>query len=719
MIEYFDKILESLHLPFSDPVLVFAIVLFIILLAPLVFKKIKVPGIIGLILSGIIIGPYGLNLIENNSAINLFSTIGLLYIMFIAGLELDMNQFKANRNRSIVFGFFTFTIPLLIGYPVCHYILGYSITSSLLIASMFSTHTLIAYPIVSRLGIAKNQAVAITVGGTILTDTAVLMILAVIIGYDQGNLSNEFWIKLGISLTVFSIIMFALIPRISKWFFRNLESEKHSHYIYVLFVVFLAAFLAEISGLEPIIGAFVAGLVLNRMIPHSSVLMNRIEFIGNSLFIPFFLISVGMMVDLRVVFSGFDTLIVAIILTVVAIVGKWIAAFFTQQVFRYSRTQRKLIFGLSSSHAAATLAIIIVGHNVGIIDDNVLNGTIILILFTCIISSFVTERAATNIILEEENEDLEKRKVVFTKNEHILIPVAKIESLERLLIFSDLVINRTLKHEISLLSIVPFDKNSEINVVKAKKALNPVTVQASASEVKTNAIVTVDHNIAGAISRISKEIWADIIIMGWPQPTAPIDKFVGTTMSSIIENTDITIFTCYFNKALETHDNIVLVSLPLSETEIGFLLWFQKIAALAQELSKPIIYYCDKKTEEAVRRVIVSKKLDILVKFERNENWDNFNEISENVDSDDLVIVVSTRPNNISYRGVLENLPNKMVKSFFYNSRIIIYPQQEILHHTIEVYDDISSAPLNRSIETYDKIRRWISYRINNIKRNK
>lgn len=713
MIDYLNEIVKNLKLPFSDPVLAFAIILFIILLTPLVFKKIRIPGIIGLILSGVIIGPYGLNLIEYNSAIGLFSTIGLLYIMFIAGLELDMSQFKANRNRSVVFGILTFSVPLLIGYPVCHYFLEYNITSSLLISSMFSTHTLIAYPIVSKLGISKNQAVAITVGGTILTDTAVLMILAIILGYGQGNLTNQFWIRLLISLVIFSVIMFAIIPRVSRWFFRKLESEKYSHYIYVLFVVFLAAFLAELSGLEPIIGAFVAGLVLNRQIPHSSVLMNRIEFIGNSLFIPFFLISVGMIINLNVVFSSFDTLVIAIILTIIAIIGKWTAAFLTQQIFRYSKDQRKLIFGLSSSHAAATLAIIIVGHEAGIIDENVLNGTIILILFTCIISSFVTERAATNIVIGEENEDLERRKIVFTKNEHILIPVAKLESLERLMIFSSLIINKSLKHEISLLSIVPFDKNSEINVLKAKKVLVPITEQAAASEIKTNAIVTIDHNIAGGISRISKEIWADIIVMGWPQPTDIIDKLVGSTMSSIIENTDITIFNCYFNRPLETHNNIILISVSLSEVEIGFLLWFQKVAALSKELSKPIIYYCDENTQIAVRKIINLKNLEIMIKFVPTNNWDNLNEISEGISTDDLVIFASTRQGSISYRGALENLPNKMVKSFLYNSRIIVYPQQENLHHTIEVYDDISSAPLNRSIETYNRLRRWLNSRFN------
>jgi Kef-type K+ transport system membrane component KefB len=436
MLDYFQSLMHEFELPLKNPVLVFSLVLLIILLSPILLKKLNIPGIIGLILSGVLVGPHGLNLLAKNSAVDLFSTIGLLYIMFIAGLELDLNEFKANRNKSIAFGFFTFSIPLMLGYPVVYYLLGYDFNASFLTASMFATHTLVAYPIVSKLGVAKNQAVAITVGGTILTDTAVLIILAVIMENSKGTLNQEFWIRLSISLVIFSAIMFLLIPRIAKWFFRKLESEKHSHYIFVLAVVFFAAFLAEIAGIEAIIGAFVAGLALNKLIPHSSALMNRIEFIGNSLFIPFFLISVGMLVDIRVIMSGPMALIIAGTLTVVAIAGKWLAAAVTQLIFKYTGAQRQLIFGLSGAHAAATLAVILVGFNAGVIDENILNGTIILILFTCIIASFATEKAAKKIIKESEGDDFEVIIPSEMEDEHILLPIANVENIEKLLEFS-------------------------------------------------------------------------------------------------------------------------------------------------------------------------------------------------------------------------------------------------------------------------------------------
>ena len=335
-----NELTEHFQLPLHNTVLIFSLVLFIILLAPVVLNRIRIPGIIGLIVSGIIIGPEGLNLLEDSLFVDVFSTIGLLYIMFIAGLELDLNEFKATKNKSIIFGFLTFSIPLALGFPVCHYLLGFDVNASLLTASMFATHTLVTYPIVSKLGVSKNIAVAITVGGTILTDTAVLILLAVILGSHTGGLTQEFWIRLGVSFILFSAFMFLVIPRIAKWFFKTLESEKHSHYIFVLSVVFFSAFLAELAGLESIIGAFVAGLALNKLIPNSSALMNRIEFIGNSLFIPFFLISVGMVVDVSVILSGPMALIIAATLTAVAITGKWIAAFFTQLILNFQKDNK-------------------------------------------------------------------------------------------------------------------------------------------------------------------------------------------------------------------------------------------------------------------------------------------------------------------------------------------------------------------------------------------
>lgn len=708
MLEFYRELLKEFELPLHNPILVFSLILFIILLSPILLRKINIPGIIGLIISGVVIGPHGFYILEKNSAIDLFSTIGLLYIMFIAGLELDMNEFKANRNKSILFGFFTFIIPLSVGFPVCHYLLGYDFNASFLTASMFATHTLVAYPIVSKFGVSKNQAVAITVGGTILTDTAVLIILAVIMGNHQGSLNEEFWIRLGASLAIFSAIMFFVIPRIAKWFFSKLESEKHSHYIFVLSVVFFAAFLAEAAGVEAIIGAFVAGLALNKLIPHSSALMNRIEFLGNSLFIPFFLISVGMLVDVSVIMSGPMALIIALTLSAVALTGKWLAALITQLVFKYTGAQRQLIFGLSGAHAAATLAVILVGYKAEIIDENILNGTIILILITCIVASFSTERAAKKIILETEDSTEDHLNINKAQSEHILLPIANTENFEKLLEFSIFMKDKKSANPISVLTVVSNNAEAEQNIVKTRNKLEDYVKQASASETKVNVITTIDHNAASGIARVSREIMADIIVLKWPRRTGFIDKLMGQKLESILLNTDKTTFICHLEKPLIVHKRLVIATPPLVEHESGFEYWLIKTAKLAQELSIPILFYCNEATEKSIEKVYANEKISISFSVNHFDDWDDFLILSRYIKEEDLFVLVSARRGAASYISALDNLPSKLEKHFPLNSIVVIYPQQYSQEYSIERFDDINAEPLNKGIETIQKLGKGI-----------
>ncbi len=709
MTDFFKHLIHEFDLPLENPILIFSLILFIILLSPILLRRLNIPGIIGLIIAGVVIGPHGLGILEKSSAIDLFSTIGLLYIMFIAGLELDMNEFKSNRNKSLLFGLFTFIIPLAAGFPVCHYLLGYDFNASFLTASMFATHTLVAYPIVSKLGVSKNQAVAVSVGGTILTDTAVLLILAVIIGNSQGNLDKEFWIRLLVSLAIFSFIMFFIIPKIAKWFFRKLESEKHSHYIFVLSVVFFAAFLAEVAGVEPIIGAFVAGLALNKLIPHSSALMNRIEFIGNSLFIPFFLIGVGMLVDVSVITKGPNALIIAGTLSAVALIGKWLAALFTQLVFKYSAAQRQLIFGLSGAHAAATLAVILVGYRAGILDENILNGTIILILVTCIVASFATERAAKKIIVESDDADEIIKTNGAASSEHILLPIASVQNIEKLLELAIFIKDKKSANPVSILSVVSNNNEAEINILKARNKLEEFVKQASASETKVNVITTIDHNTASGITRISREIMADMIILGWPQRAGFFDKLIGEKIDSILNNTDKTTFICHLEKPLVLHKRIVIAAPPLSEHENGFGLWMSKMTKLAQELSISIVMYCNEATEKAVEKYLKTTRQTSVISIKSFSDWEDFLIISKDINEDDLFVLVSARKGATSYIGVLENLPSKIEKYFPNNSRFVIYPQQ-FDNFSDERYSDldISSEPLSKGIEAVQKISKEI-----------
>ncbi len=668
-----EEISESFKLPWQNPVLIFSLILFIILIAPTVLNRLKIPGIIGLILSGAIIGPHALNLLEKGLFTEVFSTVGLLYIMFIAGLELDMNEFKAHRNRSITFGFFSFAIPLGIGFPVCFYLLDYDFYASLLTASMFATHTLVTYPIVSRLRVSSNPAVAVTVGGTILTDTAVLVLLAVIVGAHKGSLSLEFWVRLIISLAVFMGIMFYIVPKITQWFFKKMASEKYAHFIFVLSMVFLAAFLAQLAGVEAIIGAFVAGLALNPLIPNSSVLFNRIEFIGNALFIPFFLISVGMLVDASVLFNGPWALIVAGTLIVVAITGKWLAAFFTQQVFKYSKSERQLIFGLSNAHAAATLAIILVGYREGILDINILNGTIVLILVTCVVASFATERAAKKVLISSGEANDAQTSFIDTA-ERLLIPIINTANMEKALEFAVLIKESRSTFPVSILTVVPNNTEAEKNIATARRTLEDFVYETTALESSVEVIATIDHNASSGIARVAKEIMSNIIILGWPRKTGFVDKIVGGKMDVILNGTGKTIFICHFEQPLANHKRLILAVPPLAELEGGFSVWLPKMAQLAQELATPIFYYCNETTQKAILRFFKSRRINNKPTFHDLPQWDSFVDNLPNLGQQDLCVFVAAREGSVSYLRAMENLAVKTDTTFKARSKIIVYP---------------------------------------------
>lgn len=698
---FFDQIAHEFERPFQNPVLVFSVILFIILLSPILLRKLKIPGIIGLIISGVIIGPHGINLLEQNSAVKLFSTIGLLYIMFIAGLELDLKEFQRNKNKSLVFGFLTFIIPLVIGFPVCFYLLNYGFTASLLISSMFSTHTMVSYPIVSKFGIAKNEAVALTVGGTILTDTAVLILLAIILSSNSGGLGLAFWVQLVASLAVFSGIMFWIIPKVTAWFFQRLESEKSSHYIFVLSIVFFAAFLAELAGVEPIIGAFVAGLALNRLIPYSSTLMNRIEFIGQSIFIPFFLISVGMLVDISVLMNGPAAVIIAVTLSVVALIGKWLAASATRTIFRYSSDQRLLIFGLSSSHAAATLAVILVGFQTKIIDENALNGTILLILVTCLTATIVTENASRRILTSEKDEPLLKSQSL--EDEHILIPLANLNNMEMLLEFAVFLKNKKSKNPVTILSVVPNNEEAEKNLVKAKKNLQSLVKMASANETKVNIIVNIDYNIASGIIRASQEIMADTIMIGWPRKIGLIGRFIETKTASIISGTSKAIYICHFEYPLVGHKKIIVVCPPLGELEPGFEVWLSKISVLSKELSLDIFCYCNPKSKEAITEHFDHRKVNGGFSFCDQFDLPNLQLLQQYVSPEDMLIYIAARRASISYENCMENIQERLDKQFIKNSRIILYPRTYHVDSKYNEYGDINAEPLNQGFEKFQK----------------
>jgi Kef-type K+ transport system membrane component KefB len=672
MTQLTHSLLFTLSFPLKEPVAVFLLMLLIILLAPMLSQRLRLPGVIGLIISGVVIGPHGFSLLERSDVIVLFGTVGLLYIMFLSGLELEWSDLVRHRHRSIVFGMFTFVLPLAIGFPVCYFGLKYPWQSSLLIASMFSTHTLIAYPIVSRLGILQNPVVPIAVGGTIITDSLVLLILTVITTAARGNLDGVFWVRFVVGLGIFLVITLVVLPMFGRWFFKKIEGEKTTHFLFVLTVLFLAAFLSHLVGFEPIVGAFMAGLGLNRLLPKTSLLMNRVEFVGNALFIPFFLVSVGMLVDLNVLFRGPQALIVAVTLTVVAEIGKWIAALATQKVFGFTSTQRTVLFGLSSAHAAATLAIILIGYELKILDENVLNGTILLILVTCLVASFLTEKAGKKIALENVP-DLPHE---YDKQDRFVIPIANPSTMEALVDFAQLVRDKGDNHPLIPLVVVKDDDEANKKVMESKKLLAAAASYAAANGAIVNPVTRVDLNVSTGIARVAKELFATDIVVGWRLKSSLEDRFFGTILDTVLANTRQQIFVCKVEHAWNIYRKVKIVATPGAELDAGFSMWVKKITNLARRLNAGLSLYAALETSEAFEREARLHRYQAKITHHQYTGWEEIESARQDEQAENLWILVGAREGTLAFTADTERIPDLVARHFQHGSVVILYPAQ-------------------------------------------
>lgn len=523
--------MTTLSLPFTQPVLVFTLLLLIILAAPPIAYRLRLPNIVVLILAGVLVGPYGLDLLRRDATMVLFGAVGLLYIFLLAGLELDLKEFQRNRNRSLVFGLLTFSIPQTVGTTAALLILGFSPASSILLASMFASHTLLTYPIVSRMGLARNQAVTVAVGGTMVTDTLALLILAIITGAANDELTAGFVLQLLLAFIVLAGLVLWGYPRLGGWFFRYEPVDGSAKFVFVLAMTFLAASLAIFAGMEPIIGAFLAGLALNRLIPHTSPLMNRLAFVGNTLFVPIFLITVGMLVDLRVLLQGGDALLVAVVMIVVAMSTKWLAAYLTQRIFGYTSSEGQLIFGLSNSQAAATLAAVLVGYSLGLLNDAVLNGTVLMILVTCLVSSLVTERAARraaqSALAAPEPAGLAER---------ILVPIANPATIEHLIDLAILIKEPGSDEPIYPLMIVRDDESARVRIAETRRVLEQAMHHAAATDSAAEMAIRVDLNPARGIVKAVKELSISDVVLGWNPEVTPSARIFGSVLDHVLEH---------------------------------------------------------------------------------------------------------------------------------------------------------------------------------------
>ena len=702
----------DISLPLTNPTLKFFIILVIILFAPLLLNKLRIPNILGLIMAGAAIGPHGFNLILRDSGIILSGTAGLLYIMFLAGIEIDLADFRKNRSKSTILGLMGFLIPMVLGTSLGLYFLGFSLPTSLLLASMFSSHTLITYPIIQKIGIVKNRAVNITVGSTLITNILALLVLAVIVGHTTGNTGNLFWIRLGVSIVLFGAFVWFVFPLIGRWFFKRYD-DNVSQYIFVLAMVFLGAVMAEIAGIEGIIGAFLAGLALNRLIPQTSPLMNRIDFVGNAIFIPFFLIGVGMLIDFRVFLQDFTTIKVALTMTVIATISKYLVAWLSQKSFGYTLDERRVIFGLSNAQAAATLAAVLIGYNIvtgispdgepmRLLNDSVLNGTIIMILVTCTIASFMTQKGAQNIALVEAAEMGEDEQ---GPEERILIPISNPETTVELVNLSVMIKSKKNKTGLYALNIIN-NTNPEAGADRiAAKILDTAVETASATDNYLNRLLRYDLNIVNGITSVIKEHGITDLVLGLHVKKGISESFLGNLTEGILTKCNATTLVYKPSQPLATIKRHLVVVPENASKEIGFPFWLLKVWNIARNSGAKIVFYGAEKELHYIREINVRHHID--VEFVDFSDWNDFLIVSRDVKQDDGLIIILSRKNKPSYHGTMANIPDYLNKYFRENSFILVYPIQMGVSDATEI--DLNNPSLLEPIEKLDDIGKTIA----------
>ena len=638
----------AITLPLTDPVLKFLLILVIILAAPLLLNKLRIPHLLGLIIAGAIIGPNGFNLVLRDSSIILSGTAGLLYIMFLAGLEIDLGDFKKNKWKSLTFGMYTFLVPMALGTLVGLYVLNFSMLTSILLASMFASHTLIAYPIISKLGITKDKAVGITVGGTMITDTLALLVLTVIVEMAVGDVDDWFWYRLGAAIILFFAFVMIVFPIVGRWFFKRCE-DNVSQYIFVLVMVFLGAYLAELAGLESIIGAFLAGMALNRLIPSTSPLMNRVEFVGNAIFIPFFLIGVGMLIDYRAFFTNWDTIKVGAVMIVVATVAKFGAAWLTQKTFRMSVDQRRVIFGLSNAQAAATLAAVMVGYNVilgetpagepiRLLNESVLNGTILMILVTCTMASFSAQKGAHNIAMNDVSEEKEGTG---EHQERILIPVSYEKNVTELVNLSTAIKSKKNKNGLFALNVINNQASDDKAFKQSKKVLNMAVTTASATDNVLQDLLRYDLNVANAIISVIKEQGITDLVLGLHQGKGVVSSFLGNMTEAILGQSNVTTLIYRPIQPIATVKRHLVVVPARAEKEVGFPMWVNKVWNIIHNSGAKAVFYASEDTTMYLKEIY--KKRPIEAEFSSFDDWDDFLIMSREIKSDDTLWVVMSR----------------------------------------------------------------------------
>ena len=671
----------SQYLPITSPTLIFFVVLFIILIAPIVMGKLRIPHIIGMVLAGIVIGPYGLNILERDSSFELFGRVGLLYIMFLAGIEMDMEGLKKDLGKVTVFGLLTCFVPFILTYLSCGWYLGYPSLASLLLGCIMASNTLVAYPIVVRYGLQRSTVTTLSVGASMLSLLIALVVTAALVGSMSGDTGTLFWVMFFVKFVVWCIAMTWLIRHMTRWFLRR-YSDSVMQYIFVLSVMFISAATCELIGLEGILGAFVSGLVLNRFIPNISPLMNRIEFIGNAIFIPYFLIGVGMLINAGLLLEGGNTILVVACIGIFGTLGKAIAAFLTSFFFHRSVHEGNLMFGMTSAHAAGAIALVMVGVNLELapgqhlLGDEALNAVVIMILFTCIISTVVTDYASRTIVLREKSQRKMPEDDGKADDEKILIPVKYPETCDTLLNMAMLMRNEKLSRGLIALNVVYDDLDATYNQQEGQRLLQQIEKKAAAADVQVQTQVRLATNIANGIKHAFKEYDASEIILGQHIHDNSTRRFWGQFAQSLFNGLNRQIIIARCTIPLNTI-RVFHVAVPSrAEYEPGFYRWLERVSRMVTRLGCRIVFHGRDESLSLIRTFLGNRFPSIRADYAIMQHWNDFKSLAAQVEEHQMLVVVTARPGTVSYKSAMERLPDELTTYYKYKNVMIIFPDQ-------------------------------------------
>lgn len=696
------------YFPITDPTLIFFVVMLIILFAPIIMGKLRIPHIIGMVLAGVAVGKYGFNILARDDSFELFGKVGLYYIMFLASLEMDMEGVKRNKGRFLGFGLLTFALPLVLTYFASISLLHYSVFASLLLGCLMASNTLIAYPIVGRYGLQRKPSVTLSVGSSMISLLMALVALTAIVASYGGETSVWFWLLFVGKFVGYCVAMFLLIPRFTRWFLRR-YSDAVMQFIFVMSMLFMSAAASEAVGLEGIIGAFVAGIILNRYIPHVSPLMNRIEFIGNALFIPYFLIGVGMLINVRLLFEGSTIIIAMLVIAGFGTLGKAIAAYTAASMFRLPKSSGNMMFGLTSAHAAGAIAMLMIGMRVELepgkplVTDDMLNSVVLMILVTCIISTMMTERAAQQITLRDREMPSDDKSA--TAEEKILIPLKYPEYAQRLVNLAMLMRNPKNTTQLVGLNVVYDDDDMQRNMEKGSQLLERMAQYSASADMTMQTQVRVAANIANGIRHAFKEFRATDIIIGMHMHPEVSQKFWGAFHQSLFNGLNSQIIMARLNQPLPTIRRIKVVVPSRAQFEPGFYRWLERLSRLACNMECHTEFHGRGDTLPLIADYIRHYHPTMRCSFTEMTHWNEMPHIAESIQKDHLFVVVTARKGTVSFKNALEHLPEEIKHHFSGSNIMIIFPDQHG-----DAMDEMTFAQPQHTEDqsAYEAIGKWI-----------